>query len=60
MENKINCSTTLCENISSYRVEKKTFLVQPVFPKIGKETLGTVLLRMIQSDIEYAKRDQVP
>lgn len=53
-----NNNNTPYETISTYLIGKKKFLVQPVFSKIGNETLGTVLLRMIQSDIEYSQKDR--
>lgn len=40
------------EKSTVYRVKDKTFIVEPVFPKDGKETLGTVLLRLMQQDVE--------
>ena len=59
MKNEIGFTPlTLNENISTYLIGKKKFLVQPVFSKIAKETLGTILLRMIQSDIEYFYKDR--
>ncbi len=37
---------------TSYQVKDKTFIVEPVFLKEGKETLGTILLRLMRQDIE--------
>lgn len=39
------------EESTAYRVKDKTFIVEPVFLKEGKETLGTVLLRLMRQDI---------
>ena len=39
---------------ASYQVEGRTFLVEPVFPEEGKETIGTVLLKLINADIAEA------
>ncbi|MFV0361918.1 MAG: hypothetical protein ACK5LL_02380 [Suipraeoptans sp.] len=40
------------ENTRTYTVQGKTFIVEPVFKEGAKETVGTVLLRLIQSDVE--------
>lgn len=40
------------EESTAYRIKNQTFIVEPVFPKDGKETLGTVLLRLMQQDVE--------
>ena len=44
-ENILDAST-------SYQIEKKMFIVEPIFPQEGKETLGTVLLRLMKSDMK--------
>lgn len=36
----------------NYKIEGKTFIVEPVFKQDAKETLETILLRLIQSDSE--------
>lgn len=38
------------EDIQTYNVKGKTFIVEPVFKKDSEETLATILLRLIQSD----------
>lgn len=40
------------EDTRTYTVQGKTFIVEPVFKEGAKETVGTVLLRLIQSDAE--------
>ncbi|MDL2218640.1 transposon-encoded TnpW family protein [Christensenellaceae bacterium OttesenSCG-928-M15] len=40
------------EDTRTYTVQGKTFVVEPVFKEGAKETVGTVLLRLIQSDVE--------
>jgi hypothetical protein len=54
--NRDNASGTsgqsLLEDTRTYTVQGKTFIVEPVFKEGAKETVGTVLLRLIQSDAE--------
>lgn len=38
------------EDTRTYNVQGKTFIVEPVFKSEAKETVGTILLRLIQSD----------
>lgn len=54
MEEKLTYETehNPLEESTSYQVKDKTFIVEPVFLKEGKETLGTVLLRLMQQDVE--------
>lgn len=40
------------EDTRTYTVQGKTFIVKPIFKEGAKETVGTVLLRLIQSDVE--------
>jgi hypothetical protein len=40
------------EDTRTYTVQGKTFVVEPVFKNEAKETVGTILLRLIQSDSE--------
>lgn len=40
------------EDTRTYSIQGKTFVVEPVFKEGAKETVGTVLLRLIQSDVE--------
>ena len=42
------------EKSISYQFEKKTFVVETIFPKESKETFGSVLLRLIKTDISIA------
>jgi len=42
------------EDTRTYTIQGKTFIVEPVFKKDAKETVGTILLRLIQSDSEKA------
>jgi len=41
---------TPLEDIRTYTIQGKTFIVEPIFKKNAKETVGTILLRLIQSD----------
>ena len=38
------------ERQSTYHVSGKSFIVTPVFRQQGKETLGSVLVKLIQTD----------
>lgn len=40
------------EDTRSYNIQGKTFVVEPVFKESAKDTVATVLLRLIQSDTE--------
>ncbi|MFA7501565.1 hypothetical protein [[Clostridium] symbiosum] len=40
------------EDTRTYTIQGKTFIVEPLFKDGAKETIGTVLLRLIQSDVE--------
>ena len=40
------------EVLTTYKVGGKTFIVEPRFKKSGKETIGTILIRLIKSDGE--------
>lgn len=42
------------QSSTSYQIEKKTFVVEAIFEKDGKETLGNVLLRLIKADLSSA------
>lgn len=42
------------EKSTSYQFENKTFVVETIFPTEGKETFGSVLLRLIKADISFA------
>ena len=41
----------LIEETTSYQIQGKTFIVEPVFPKESKETLGSILLRLMTAEI---------
>ena len=36
----------------SYQIQNKTFIVEPVFKTDSQETLGSILIRLMKSDIE--------
>lgn len=38
------------EKASKYQVDGKVFMVEPVFQKSGNETIGTILVKLMQSD----------
>ncbi|MDR2655379.1 MAG: transposon-encoded TnpW family protein [Oscillospiraceae bacterium] len=38
------------EDTRTYNVQGKTFIVEPVFKEDAKDTVATILLRLIQSD----------
>jgi hypothetical protein len=38
------------EETRTYTVQGKAFIVEPVFKSEAKDTVGTILLRLIQSD----------
>jgi len=40
------------EDISTYKVSGKTFIVEPRFKESGDETIGTILLRLMKADSE--------
>jgi hypothetical protein len=37
---------------STYKVDGKTFVVKPIFRTDGHDTLGTVLIRLMQADAD--------
>lgn len=41
---------------STYKVDGKTFIVKPVFQTDGHDTLGTVLIKLMQADAEQPLR----
>lgn len=49
-ENALTVRESL-EKVSTYDIKGKRFLVQPVFKEDGKETLGTILLRLMTAHI---------
>lgn len=40
------------EKPTSYQIRNRTFVVEPIFRKDGKETLGTIFLRLMRKDVE--------
>ena len=42
------------DKVSTYKVEGKNFIVQPVFQPEGQETIGTILLRLMQAEVSPA------
>lgn len=39
------------DKTSTYQVGGKTFVVEPVFRQDGKETIGTILVNLMRTDI---------
>jgi hypothetical protein len=44
------------EETRTYTIQGKTFIVEPVFKTDSGETVGTILLRLIQSDKKNKKK----
>ena len=40
------------DKTSTYKVDGKTFIVEPVFQKDGHDTLGSILIRLMRADAE--------
>lgn len=40
------------ESVASYQVDKTTFIVDRVFQKDGAESIGSILIKLIKSDID--------
>jgi len=38
------------EEITTYTIKGKTFIVEPVFKENSKDTIGSILMRLTQSD----------
>ena len=47
-------SQSLSEETAVYYFKNRTFIVQPVFKKENANTLGAILLRLMQADCEKA------
>ena len=47
-------SQSLSEETTTYYIKGRTFIVQPVFKKENANTLGAILLRLMQADCEKA------
>ncbi len=43
------------EERTTYHIEGRSFIVQPVFKKENANTLGAILLRLMQADYENGK-----
>lgn len=41
---------------STYKVDGKTFIVKPIFQTDGHDTLGTVLIKLMQADADQPLR----
>ena len=37
--------------ISTYHVDGRKFIVTPVFPEEGRESFGTILMRLMKSEV---------
>ncbi len=48
-----NGINNLLETKTTYKVEGKAFVVTPVFKKEGTETLSSVLVKLMQSELQY-------
>jgi hypothetical protein len=40
------------DKTSTYKVDGKNFIVEPVFQKDGHDTLGSILIRLMRADAE--------
>ena len=40
------------DKTSTYKVDGKTFIVEPVFQTEGHDTLGTILMRLMKADTD--------
>lgn len=40
------------DKTSTYKVDGKTFIVEPVFQKDGLDTLGSILMRLMKADTD--------
>ena len=49
-EEKTDKNNTEFTKRTTYDFDKNSFVVEPVFKEQAKETLGTVLIRLIKSD----------
>ena len=43
------------EETTTYHIEGRSFVVQPVFKKENTNTLGAILLRLMQADCENSR-----
>lgn len=42
------------DKVSTYKVDGKTCIVQPVFQPEGPDTIGTILLRLMRAEVGSA------
>ena len=42
------------DKTTTYTIKGKTFIVEPVFKEDSKDTVGSILMRLMQSDREKA------
>ena len=47
-------SQSLSEETATYHIKGRTFIVQPVFKKENANTIGAILLRLMQAEQEKA------
>ena len=47
---KLNQDDTEFTKPTTYNIDKNSFVVEPVFKEQAKDTLGTVLVRLIESE----------
>jgi len=40
---------------STYQLDGKTFIVTPIFRQEGSDTLGTALVKLMQSELHYER-----
>ena len=52
MQEKEPVSPNITEETKTYRIEGRSFVVQSVFKKENANTLGEILLRLMQADRE--------
>lgn len=46
------CGHSRLDKTSTYKVDGKTFIVEPVFRTEGHDTLGTILIRLMRADAD--------
>ena len=53
--NSENTNLNSLEQRTTYHIEGRSFVVQPVFKEESTNTLGAILLRLMQADFENNK-----
>ena len=53
--NKDHINESPLEETTTYHIEGRSFVVQPVFKKENANTLGAILLRLMQADCENSR-----